>query len=88
MDNEKQTILLVDENGEECEFEIAEVFGVDELNSEYAIVVPVDSEEEAGILLKMIEEEDGTMTLATVEDEEEYDIAAEVYATLFMSEDN
>ncbi|SFA77580.1 DUF1292 domain-containing protein [Clostridium frigidicarnis] len=88
MNDEKQTILLVDEDGVECEFEISEVFGVDELNSEYAVVIPVDSEEEEGILLKMIEEADGSMTLATIEDEEEYDIAAEVYATLFMNEDN
>ncbi|WP_027634110.1 DUF1292 domain-containing protein [Clostridium hydrogeniformans] len=85
MENNMDTIILLDEDGVECEFEIAQRFGVEE--NEYVVVVPVENEEEEeGILLKVIEDEEGSFTLTTVDDEAEYEVAAEVYTTLFTEE--
>lgn len=69
-------VVLVDENGEEVEFECLDIVDMD--GSEYAILLPYsEDEEEEGqdtdevVILRIEENEDGDEAFVTVEDEEE-----------------
>jgi len=69
-------VVLVDENGEECEFEYLDTI---EMNgNEYVVLVPLneemedeESEEEEVVILKVEHNADGEDTFITIEDEDE-----------------
>jgi uncharacterized protein YrzB (UPF0473 family) len=70
MAEETEVITLVDEDGKEHDFEILEILEVD--GYEYAILLPVQEDEEAveAIILKFSQDEDGNEILIDPEDEE------------------
>ncbi len=90
MDNEnaleKDVISLLDEEGKEHEFEIADAVEMD--GQEYMALIPLydhpeDSLEDSGelVILRVSEDldEDGDQFLEAIEDEEEYDRVAELF---------
>ncbi len=84
MVNEREdVIVLEDEEGNEHQFEIIDVFEMDE--NRYAVLQAVDNEEEA-VILKVITE-DGEDILVDIEDDEEFDRAAEYWEASLEAED-
>jgi len=77
------TVILVDENGEEEEFEYIDSIEMD--GNEYVILSPLseieddDSDEEEIIILKVERNEDGEETYVTIEDESELDAVFEEF---------
>ncbi|MBK1813775.1 DUF1292 domain-containing protein [Clostridium sp. YIM B02505] len=86
MENNIDTIVLLDEDGIETEFEVITKLDIEE--NEYVIVVPVDGSEDDAIALKIVTDEEGNDALVTVEDEEEFAMVAEAYETLFADDLN
>lgn len=86
MDNEISKITLTDENGLEIEFDVITKLDIEE--NEYVIVVPSDEndEEAEAVALKIEVNDDGEEVLVSIDDEDEFDMVQEAYATLF-SED-
>lgn len=87
MKNDMETIVLLDEEGKEIEFEVVTKLDIED--SEYVIVAPIDGDQaEEAIALKIIKDEDGNDVLVTVEDENEFEMIAEAYETLFADDLN
>lgn len=76
MDN---TITLIDENGEELEFEIIDMFEIDE--EEYAILLPLSGggEAEEAIILKVGTDENGEEILHEIENDDEWEMVANIW---------
>jgi uncharacterized protein YrzB (UPF0473 family) len=77
-------VTLLDEHGKETEFEVIATLEVNE--AEYAILLPLDAEDEEAFIFKMVEE-DGKYTLECVEDDEEFDAVAAAYEDLLENEE-
>mgnify|MGYP005852325593 CR=1 FL=1 len=73
----EENIVLVDEDGEEHEFALIDVIEVD--GEEYAILEPLDSEEDINeaIILKIGKDENGEDILYDIEDDEEWEKVAD-----------
>ena len=77
MDVERDDIVvLVDENGEEVEFEHIDTIEMN--NSEYVVLAPMDKidpdqEDEGVIILKVEHSEDGEDSFITIDDDDELD---------------
>lgn len=83
MDNEINSITLIDEDGNEVEFDV--IMKLDIENKEYVIVAPTDNEEDdddEAIALRIDKNEKGEDILVTVEDEKEFEMVSEAYQTL------
>ena len=86
---EGEYYTLVDEEGNELEFE---VIGTAELNGQiYYAMIPVDDQpDEEGVceyvILKAIEEEDGEISLISVEDDDEFERVEEYFNDLLFNE--
>jgi uncharacterized protein YrzB (UPF0473 family) len=75
MADEDQIIETVDENGKVVRFELFDVVEVDE--QEYALLLPVEAEEDNDELVLMRLTKDGEEYLfETIEDDEEFDKVA------------
>ncbi len=75
MDDEN-IVVLVDENGEEVEFEHIDT--VEMNDNEYVVLAPLDNddpdqEDEEVIILKVEHSEDGEDSFVTIEDDDELD---------------
>ena len=70
MAEEVEVITLVDEEGEEHDFEVLDILEID--GSEYAVLLPAEGDDEAveAIILKFSQDEDGNEILVDPEDEE------------------
>ncbi|PRR77021.1 hypothetical protein CLLI_26360 [Clostridium liquoris] len=86
MENDVISIALTDEEGNEIEFEVVTKLDIED--KEYVIVVPKDEDTDEAIALRIDKDEDGNDIMVTVDDENEFDIVAEAYETLFAEEDN
>lgn len=82
---EDNIMMLIDENGEEVAFEIIADFEVND--QEYAILAPVDDEEGAAVIFKVIDQGDDEPILEYLTDEDEFDFVAKAYEEL-LEEDN
>jgi len=78
------TVVLKDEEGNEIEFEIITKFDIEE--NEYLIVASMQESETDAIALKILKDSEGNDILVTVDDDEEFEIVAEAYSAIF-SED-
>lgn len=86
MENDVTTIMLNDEDGKEVEFDVVTKMDIED--KEYLIVVPKDEEDaEEAIALRIDIDKDGNEVLATVEDDEEFEMVAEAYETLFSEDE-
>ena len=80
--------LTDEEDGSESKFELIETYQADDGSIYYALA-PVNedgSEAEEYVILKVEEEENGDVSLCTIEDDEEYDRIADVFDDLLFSE--
>ena len=77
-----KVITLVGENGENVEFEVIADFEVNE--TEYAVLLPLDGSDEA-VIFKVIEDGDEPI-LEPIEDEDEFQMASEVFFELMDEE--
>ena len=83
-DFEEEVFTLTDEEGNESDFEF---IGRIELGENpYVALVPVDGDEEEYVILKVDKDENGEEYLSTIEDDEEFDKAADAFEDEFMSE--
>ncbi len=68
-------VVLTDENGEEHEFELVDVFDVD--GREYAVLASTeDEDDEEAIVLRVEKDTDGNDQLVDIEDDEEWEKVA------------
>ncbi len=77
-----KTITLIGENGESVEFEMIADFEINE--TEYAVLLPMDGSDEA-IIFKVIEDGEEPV-LEPIEDEDEFQMASEVFFELMDEE--
>ncbi|GAB2554757.1 DUF1292 domain-containing protein [Gracilibacillus alcaliphilus] len=83
---EKERIIIPDENGEEHLFEVLFTFDVDESGHSYVAVVPAEQkeDEEVEVFAFRYEEKanDDDLELYHIESEEEWDMVEEVLNTI------
>lgn len=78
-------ITLLDEDGKEMDFEIVATLNVEKV--EYAILQPVDEEDEdEGVVIFKIIESDGEEVLESIQDEEELNLVISAYEELLEEE--
>lgn len=82
---EGEIIQLIDENGEEVDFELVASFELDD--TRYAVVVPVDGDGEDAYILRVEQDENGEDIFVGIEDEEEFNDAVEAYNELMEEYD-
>lgn len=70
-------IELIDEEGNEVEFEFISKFKIDDTH--YAALTPTDGEEDLIYILKVEEDESGELILVGIEDDEELEDAIEEF---------
>lgn len=71
---EKETITLYDEDGQETEFEVLGIVNVED--NDYAILVPLDEDENEGeeaYIFRIDTDENGDEVLMEVEDDNEFE---------------
>ncbi|WP_368487742.1 DUF1292 domain-containing protein [Clostridium sp. BJN0013] len=82
MENDISSLMLEDENGDKVKFQVVTKFDIED--KEYIIVVPEENKDsKEAIVLKIVEEGNGSEMLVTVEDEDEFNQVSEVYEALF-----
>jgi uncharacterized protein YrzB (UPF0473 family) len=89
---EKERIIIPDENGEEHLFEVLFTFDVDETGHSYIAVVPVDQKDDEEVEVFAFRYEDQTneddLSLFQIESEEEWEMVEEMLNTLTDEEEN
>jgi len=85
MDNNVETILLNDEEGNEVEFDVLTKLDIED--KEYIIVAPTGEEDIDAIALRIDKDAEGNDILVTIEDDEEFEMISEAYETIFSEED-
>jgi len=85
MDNNVETILLNDEEGNEIEFDVLTKLDIED--KEYLIVAPTGEEDIDAIALRIDKDAEGNDLLVTIEDDEEFEMISEAYETIFSEED-
>lgn len=86
MQNEVNNIVLLDEEGNEVEFDVITKLDIED--KEYLIVTPSNGDEEDAVALKVVIDEDGNEALASVDDEEEFAMVSEAYELLALEDMN
>ncbi len=90
--DEKERIIIPDENGEENLFEVLFKFDLDETGQSYITLIPVEQveDEEVEVYAFRYEEdenEENGLKLFPIESDEEWDIVEEMLHTLADGED-
>ncbi len=85
MPDNEEIITLVDEEGEEHEFTFIDIMKVD--GSEYAILLPVEEENDEAIILKFTRDDDGNELLIDIEDDEEWEKVADAWEEMLAAEE-
>lgn len=89
---EKERIIIPDENGEENLFEVLFTFDVDDTNQSYLAVVPVEQSEDDEVEVYAFryeekEKDDNDLSLFPIETDEEWEMVEEMLETLADEED-
>ncbi|AIF43347.1 DUF1292 domain-containing protein [Virgibacillus sp. SK37] len=89
---EKERIIIPDENGEEHLFEVLFTFDVDETNQSYIAVVPVEQTEDEEVEVYAFryeeqEKDDDDLSLFPIDSEEEWNMVEEMLNTLADEEE-
>lgn len=85
MTEQEEVITLVDEEGAEHDFTVVDIINVD--GSEYAILLPVEEENDEAIILKFTNDEEGNELLVDIEDDEEWEKVADAWEESLAEED-
>lgn len=87
MDNEDNDIIqLVDDDGNEVDFELLSSFELDD--AKYAVVAPVDGGTDDAYVLRVEQDENGEDIFVGIEDEEEFNDVVEAYNELIEEYDD
>ncbi|MBQ3230276.1 MAG: DUF1292 domain-containing protein [Clostridia bacterium] len=82
---EKENIFtLTDEEGNESEFELIGELNLDD--NVYLALMPLDSDGEEYVILKIETDENGDELLVTIDDDDEFDRVADAFEDTFMDE--
>ena len=84
---DQENIVLMDEHGNEEEFEVIATIGIKD--NEYAILLPVSDQEdleESAYIFRIDKEDDGEDILVPIEDDDEFDMVREAYEKLMEEE--
>ncbi|GLO66664.1 MULTISPECIES: DUF1292 domain-containing protein [Oceanobacillus] len=87
---EKERIIIPDENGDEHLFEVLFTFDVDETEQSYIAVVPAEQAEEEEVevyAFRFEEQENEDFTLFPIESDDEWQMVEEMLNTLAEEED-
>lgn len=84
MDNNVETILLNDEEGNEIEFDVLTKLDIED--KEYVIVAPSGEEDIDAIALRIDKDAEGNDILVTIEDDAEFEMISEAYEAIFSDE--
>ena len=87
---DKERIIIPDENGEEHLFEVLFTFDVDDTGKSYVAVVPAeqkDAEEVEFYAFRYEEKDDEDISLFAIESDEEWEIVEEMLNTLAEEEE-
>lgn len=87
---EKERIIIPDENGEEHLFEVLFTFDLDETEQSYIAVVPAEQSEDEEVevyAFRFEESDEGDLSLFAIESDEEWEIVEEMLNTLAEEED-
>ncbi|MCR6515446.1 MAG: DUF1292 domain-containing protein [Clostridium sp.] len=87
MEKDIEFIDLMDEQGNEETFKVVSFFKIDDLKSEYVVLVPAEDEADEAIVLKIVKDEDGNDNLINIEDEGEFAMVEEAYSLLMQGEE-
>lgn len=84
---EKERIIIPDDNGEEHLFEVLFTFDVDDTDQSYIAVVPVEQAEDEEVEVYAFryeekENDEDDLSLFPIESDEEWEIVEEMLATL------
>ena len=77
MSEEEEIITLTDDEGKEHDFILIDILKVDE--TDYAILLPSDDENDEAIILKIIADDEGNETLVEIEEDEEWEKVADAW---------
>ncbi len=83
-DFEQEVFTLTDEEGNESDFEFIGKIELD--GNTYVALIPVEGKDEEYVILKIVKDESGDEILVTIEDDDEFDKAADAFEDEFMSE--
>ena len=83
-DFEQEVFTLTDEEGNESDFEFIGRIELDD--NTYVALLPVEGAEDEYVILKVEKDENGEEFPSTIEDDEEFDKAADAFEDEFMSE--
>ena len=88
MEEDRELIVLYDEEDNECRFEVLAVLDVDE--DRYAILMPEEDYEGDGeaYVLRIEQDENGEDILVGIDDGEELDTVVEAYEELAKQQNN
>ena len=91
-DEEFPILILIDEEGEEHEFELLAELEIED--EKYRVLVPFDDEEADEdeeefevVILKVVLDEEGNEFLSDIEDDEEWEMVADAWQELAEGED-
>lgn len=89
---ERERIIIPDENGEEHLFEVLFSFEVDETNQTYIALIPVEESEDDDVEVYAFryeekEDDENDLSLYPIESDEEWDMVEEMLHTLTEESD-
>lgn len=84
MDNNVETILLNDEEGNEIEFDVLTKLDIED--KEYLVVTRTGEDDVDAIALRIDKDAEGNEILVTIEDDEEFEMISEAYEAVFSEE--
>lgn len=86
MEERDNVITLVDEQGQEQDFEV--IMTLEISDNEYAILLPLDdNEEEDAYVFKIVNGDNEDYTLVAVDDDEEYENVVAAYEAVMDEEE-
>ncbi len=84
----EENLILIDDEGNEHEFEIIDIMELD--GNRYVIMLPVGEElveEEEAVVMKLSLDENGEEVFADIESDEEWDKVEKAYSEMLWEDD-
>lgn len=84
MDNQEDIVSLIDDKGNEIDFEVIASLSFKE--NDYAILMPIDAEDDAAYIFRIDNDDNGEEVLVPIENDDEFDEVREEYERLMQEE--
>ncbi|MDD4168652.1 MAG: DUF1292 domain-containing protein [Desulfotomaculaceae bacterium] len=85
MAEQEEVITLIDEEGAELDFTVIDIIEVS--GSEYAILLPVEEENDEAIILKIASDDQGNELLVDIEEDDEWEKVADAWEERMAEEE-